>query len=122
MTQRPEYAEFVAGKKKPGESIVDEFNSTKADLLHMAVGITKEAGELLDAVARLCFYNKELDLENVAEELGDIEFFLEGFRQRAEISRDTTLFMNMEKLGKRYASGSFSNEQANARADKEGGA
>lgn len=75
------HQELVNDLKKPGEEIVAEFNSDKADLIHMAAGISKEAGELLDAVARLCFYDKKLDVENVVEELGDIEFFMEGIRQ-----------------------------------------
>lgn len=115
------HRELVQNLKKPGEEIVDEFNSDKADLLHMAVGISKEAGELLDAVARLCFYDKKLDVENVVEELGDIEFFMEGIRERLNITRDDTLRHNHEKLSRRYQSKSFSNDQANARADKESG-
>ena len=31
------HRELVQNLKKPGEEIVDEFNSDKADLLHMAV-------------------------------------------------------------------------------------
>ena len=127
----PDYDTFVVTRKKNPDHIVEEFNGTKADLLHMAVGISKEAGELLDAVARLCFYDKELDLENVVEEMGDIEFFLSGLRDRVAMIlgintvqlQKQVLGRNVAKLSRRYSSGKFSNDQANARADKanEGG-
>ena len=122
-----EYDDFVITKKKDPRQILAEFREEKADLLHMAVGISKEAGELLDAVARLCFYDKELDVDNVIEEMGDIEFFMSGLRDRIAIILETNteslqkeiLSLNILKLSKRYASGGFSNEEANARADKE---
>lgn len=125
------YDEFVVTRKKNPDHIVGEFNAAKADLLHMAVGISKESGELLDSIARLCFYDKELDLENVVEEMGDIEFFLSGLRDRVGIMlgvstvdlQEKILRHNVGKLSARYSSGKFSNDQANARADKanEGG-
>lgn len=121
MNDIDQYCEFVRGKKKHPKDIISEMNPGKADMLHMAVGVSKEAGELLDAIARVAFYNKPVDRENVVEELGDLEFFMEGIRQRLHISREETISHNAKKLGARYASGSFSNEQANARADKENG-
>ena len=51
----------------------------------MVVGVSGEAGELLDAVKKAVIYRKPLDLENVIEELGDLEFYMEGLRQGLEI-------------------------------------
>lgn len=86
----------------------------------MAKGVAGEAGEIVDCVKRWTVYNKELNRENLIEELGDIEFYLEGIRQRVGITREETLIHNMNKLGVRYSSGSYSDEQAQNRADKEG--
>ena len=116
-----DHQNMVLSLKKSGQEIVDEIFPMKADLLHMAVGVSKEAGELLDAISRHSFYNKEVDCENVVEELGDIEFFLEGLRQAFGVTREATLAHNLMKLSARYKSGSFSNDEANARADKEAG-
>ena len=121
-----DYDAFVETRKKNPFRIVEEFHFAKADLLHMAVGISKESGELLDSIARLCFYDKDLDTNNVIEEMGDIEFFMSGLRARiADILEvcpqelhSAILSRNVEKLSKRYASGGFSNAEANARADK----
>ncbi len=94
----------------------------KTNALHAAVGISGEAGELLDAIKRYFFYGKPLDEENVIEELGDLEFYLELMRKTLGITREQTLVHNLNKLLKgkdaRYASGTYSDEQAIARQDK----
>lgn len=112
------FSMMVKDLQKPGEDIIHEVSAHKAELIHMAVGISGEAGELLDAVKKHGFYDKELDILNVVEELGDLEFYLEGIRQVLKLDREEILRYNIDKLSKRYSSGKFSNEQAHARADK----
>lgn len=68
------YEEMVRKLAKPGQDIIATLTPESAHLLHMTIGITGEAGELLEAVI-----NK--DFENIKEELGDIEFYMEGLRQ-----------------------------------------
>lgn len=97
-----------------------DISPKQADLLHMAVGIAGEAGELLEAVLTHILTNDEIDTENVIEELGDIEFFMEGFRQNQNITRDETISNNISKLSIRYGSGSYSDNEAQSRADKSG--
>ena len=70
------FKEMVAGLKKDGQQIIDSLTPEKADLLHMAAGISGEAGELLDCIKKHVIYNKPLDRENAIEELGDIEAYL----------------------------------------------
>ena len=116
-TSYPEMVEMLA---KPGSQIVGELMADQAHALHMAVGIAGESGELLDAIKKHTMYQKPLDRENVVEELGDLEFYMEGLRQGLGITRAETLDANKLKLlGKRYASGKYSNDQAITRADKE---
>lgn len=111
------YAEFVRSKKKDGQAILDQMTAEKADAIHMAIGVSSDAGELLDAVKRFVIYNKPIDRDNVVEEMGDIEFFLEGLRDNLGITREETLHMNMVKLDARYATG-YTDAEAAARADK----
>jgi NTP pyrophosphatase (non-canonical NTP hydrolase) len=85
----------------------------------MASALQGEAGELFDAIKKHAVYDKDLDLVNVIEELGDIEFYLEGLRQLLEITRDETVKANIKKLTKRYPDGRYSNKHAKERADKE---
>lgn len=112
------HREMVASLVKDGAQIKDELTPLQAHLWHMATGVAGEAGELLDAVKKHVVYQKLLDLDNVIEELGDLEFFMEGLRDALGIQREVTLAHNMNKLSKRYASGSFSNTEAQNRADK----
>lgn len=121
-TLQRKYDDMVDALKKPGQEIIDEMTPLKADILHMAVGVAGEAGELLDAVKKHVMYNKPIDRENVIEELGDLEFYMSGLRQALSIDRRDTLCHNIGKLtgeGGRYEAGSFSNEQAQQRADKQ---
>ena len=118
MNKRPTHPQLVANLAKPGEHIISALTPEKAHLLHMAVGVSGEAGELLDAVKKSVIYNKPLDMTNVVEELGDLEFYLEGIRAALGITREQCLEANIDKLGKRYSSGSYSDAQAQDRADK----
>jgi NTP pyrophosphatase (non-canonical NTP hydrolase) len=116
---RDTHREMVDRLKKPGDRLLAQLTPQKVDAWHMASCIPAEGGELFDAVKRWVIYGKPLDKENVIEELGDLEFYMEGIRQNLGISRGETLRANILKLdGKRYASGKYSDEQAIARADK----
>ena len=113
------HAHMVLSLAKDGNAIINDLTPETAHNLHMAVGIAGEAGELLDAVKKSAIYNKLIDRENVVEELGDLEFYMEGLRKKLGITREETLIHNLDKLAVRYAKGKFSNDQAQARADKE---
>lgn len=103
-----------------GNQLPDHFTADKANLLHMLAGMVGEVGELAQGMLPYLISDDPLDMENIEEELGDFEFYAEGFRKGLGISRPETLRKNKHKLlGKRYASGAYSDEQAQARADKE---
>ena len=118
MSNEKDFAAMVSRLSKPGDNIKNELTPKQAHLLHMAIGISGEAGELLDAIKKHAIYQKPLDVTNVVEELGDLEFFLEGLRSTLCISRDEVLAKNISKLSVRYHSGKYSNQQAQQRADK----
>lgn len=111
------FSATVTLKIKPPHLISESMNPSKAMFAHMAMGISGEAGELLDAIKKHVVYGKPLDEVNVLEELGDLEFYMEGLRQHLGVSREKILQMNMEKLNKRY-SGAYSDEEAAQRKDK----
>lgn len=110
--------EMVKALAKSGEKIAAEINAEDAHLLHMAVGISSEAGELLDAIKKQVIYRKVLDRENVIEELGDLEFYMEGIRQGLGMTREQCLDANIVKLGKRYEGLQYTDAAAQDRADK----
>jgi len=118
MNIEREYSEMVAALAKPGHEILHSMGPNDAHNLHMAVGISGEAGELLDAIKKAVIYRKPLDTENVIEELGDLEYYLHGLRDSLGISREETIIHNMNKLRKRYPSGNYTNAHAQTRLDK----
>ena len=115
------HEQMVELLQKPGEDIQAHVTPLQLDVLHMAVGVAGEAGELLDAIKKWVFYNKDLDRVNVIEELGDLEFYLQGIRARLMIPREVTLDANINKLltgdKARYKDG-YTDEQAQLRRDK----
>jgi NTP pyrophosphatase (non-canonical NTP hydrolase) len=119
MNIQERHQDMVRTLKKPGQEILAQCTPEKIDLCHMAMGVASEGGELLDAVKKWVMYNKPLDLENVKEELGDLEFFMEGVRQITGITREQTLEHNYAKLGKRYRDHKYTDQQAHDRADKQ---
>lgn len=106
------YHKFVA-------ALFKNMGTDSNNLMHAAIGISGEAGELLDAVKKLWAYSKPLDRANTIEELGDIEFYLQAMRNQLGLRREEILQANAAKLSVRYSSGTYSDAQAQARADKE---
>lgn len=112
------YSEMVYTLTKPGEEIVNSLSPMGAHMLHMAAGISCEAGELLDSIKKTVIYNKPIDRDNIVEELGDLEFYMEGLRQRLSITREQCIEAKIVKLSKRYHAGKYSDKAAQERADK----
>jgi hypothetical protein len=113
-----EYGLMVEGLVKPGAAILASLDATKVDLIHAAVGIAGEAGELLDQIKKHVVYNKELDVVNVIEELGDLEFYMEQLRRRLLLTRAMCLAANHTKLMKKRYPNGYSDQAAQERADK----
>lgn len=112
------FNEMVAALVKPGADIQATLTPEKVNLWHLATGVAGEAGELLDAIKKYVIYNKELDVTNVVEELGDLMFYMEGLMQALQISGQQCVEANIAKLGVRYAQG-YSDKAAQDRADKD---
>lgn len=104
------YQEFVKGLVKP--------LGDQERLVHAAMGVSGEAGELLDAIKKHWVYGKELDVGNVMEELGDILFYVQAMANEFGWDLTDLVVENMKKLQQRYPSGAYSDAQAIARADK----
>ena len=109
---------LVTALCKDGQEIKDSLTFVDCHLIHMTMGVSGEAGELLDAIKKAVIYRKPIDIPNVIEELGDIEFYMEGLRQCLNITRQQCLDHNIAKLTKRYGE-RYSNQAAQARKDKQ---
>lgn len=121
MTDFVGYTDFVRQLKKPPENISKELTAAKADAIHMVMGIAGEAGELVDAIKKWTMYNKDLDIANVKEELGDLAFYMVGLMELFGISLEQVIAGNVAKLQKRYDSLKYTDADASLRKDKQNG-
>lgn len=112
------FSKMTLALAKDGALIKNEITPEQANLLHMAVGVSGEAGELLDAIKKHVVYQKPLDVVNVKEEIGDLFFYLFNTMASLNLSFEDIIQGNIDKLSVRYSSGSYSNAQAQERADK----
>jgi NTP pyrophosphatase (non-canonical NTP hydrolase) len=113
------YEIMVSNLAKPAEEIQETLSPGKVHINHMLLGLTTELGELATTIKRWIIYNEELNTKNIVEELGDMEFYLEGLRQGLDLTREQILAHNTEKLTFRYGD-KYSDKAAVARADKIG--
>ena len=120
MITDTDYETWVETKVKPAELLLQNTNAFKVDLSHMAHGVAGEAGELVDAIKKHTIYNKPLDMENMIEELGDLEFYMAHIRTMLGLTREQILEHNRAKLDKRYKIG-YTDKAASERADKQDG-
>lgn len=93
------------------ERTAPQLGSELEDQLHMVVGISTEAGELLDAYKKHWAYGKELDRVNVKEELGDLLWYMSNLMRMLDIDFERTLETNVAKLKARYKE-KFSTDEA----------
>jgi NTP pyrophosphatase (non-canonical NTP hydrolase) len=77
--------------------------STDNDLLeHMIIGIGTESGELLDAYKKHKFYKRDLNTQNIKEEIGDLLWYLVQLCDEVDYTIEQAMIDNIWKLRKRY--------------------
>ena len=80
------YSQFVSDRRKPGEDILHHLTPEDCHRLHMILGL---AGELLE------LYTAKTQ-EARCEELGDLEYYLQGLMTSYDVSRITKLPLTWE--------------------------
>lgn len=95
--------------------------SDKTELLIDGVlGLCGETGEVADLVKKATFQGHELNRAKVAEELGDVAWYLAVTAQAIGYNLDLIFKLNILKLRKRYPDG-FDAERSIHRPEYEGG-
>ena len=72
---------------------------------HFSIGLVTEAAELLDAVKKHKYYDRELDVVNIKEEIGDMMWYLLQLCDEIGYSIEQAKVDNIAKLAKRYPDG-----------------
>lgn len=111
------YSSFVQDLASPATKILGGLTGTKVDLIHAAIGITSEAGEIADEIKKHVIYGAELNFDALLKELGDMEWYLQLLRNTIDVSRQEIIVLNMAKLNKRHPKGVFTLDAALAKAD-----
>lgn len=83
-------------------------------LLHAGIGLSTESGEFLDALKKHIFYGKELDKVNLAEEMGDLFWYMAIVADELGFEFEEVMERNITKLKARYGE-KFSEEKAENR-------
>lgn len=92
--------------------------SDKELLTNGVLGLSGESGECADIVKKHLFQGHELDAEKLANELGDVAWYLAITAKAIGMDLETVLQMNVDKLRKRYPDG-FSAERSIHREEEQ---
>lgn len=85
-----------------------------SQLLNGVMGLNGESGECIDILKKALFQGHGLDAEHLAEELGDVAWYLAVSAQALGYTLEEIMQMNVEKLRRRYPDG-FSAERSTNR-------
>ena len=67
------FQDAVARTAKSCET--QEVDGQTLNVLHWALGLSGEVGEIVDPIKKHVFYNQPLDVPNIEEELGDVFYY-----------------------------------------------
>lgn len=79
--------------------------SNSALLINGVLGLNGESGEVADIIKKHFYQGHALDREHLAEELGDVAWYLAVTAQAIGYDLDDVLAINIAKLKKRYPDG-----------------
>ncbi|MBS6196614.1 MAG: nucleoside triphosphate pyrophosphohydrolase family protein [Clostridiales bacterium] len=88
-------------------------------LINSVMGLCGEAGEAIDIVKKWLAQGHELDRAHLAEELGDVAWYLAEAAMALELPLEEVLQGNIDKLKRRYPEG-FAVEKSLNRREGEG--
>ncbi|MBU8576393.1 nucleoside triphosphate pyrophosphohydrolase family protein [Bacillus pumilus] len=87
-----------------------------SSLTNYALGLSGEAGEVVDLIKKHVFHGHSLDKDKIVKELGDVMHYVAGIATLLEIELPEVLEGNIDKLKKRFPEG-FSVAASIARVD-----
>ena len=102
---------YLDQRKAPNDWLKEPLSERDTRLLHAALGMLTEVAELADTLLQTVLHKKELDVVNVMEELGDIEWYRAIPLRVLGLDEGQIRKANIYKLLARYPE-KFSSEQA----------
>ena len=86
-------------------------------LINSVMGLCGESGEAIDIVKKWMAHGHELDKKHLAEELGDVAWYLAEAATALDMNLEDVFQANIEKLKSRYPEG-FSSRNSCIRKEK----
>lgn len=105
---------FTVGDLPPFDEDEDFNNS----LLYSAIDLSIASAIILGFVKQFVIYNKPVPYTEIINALNDVEEIVSYIANLIDVPIDTILHQNKVKLNDRYESLAYSDDAANARADK----
>ncbi len=80
-------------------------NENTGTILNACLGLSGEIGEFNDMIKKWIFHEKELDIEHLKKECGDILWYVAMMCHAFNWNLDEIMQMNIDKLKARYPEG-----------------
>jgi NTP pyrophosphatase (non-canonical NTP hydrolase) len=122
--------ELVGTEEKTSPMTADEYQilASRTDtvicdanrLINGCLGLTGESGEVADIIKKHLFQGHELDKAHLAEELGDVLWYIASLCNTLEVKMSDVMQGNIDKLQKRYPDG-FTCEKSVNRGEQDNG-
>lgn len=93
-------------------------NGQRENALNFIIGAFGELSETSELIKKWAFHNHPLDTEKIANELGDVMWYIVNLATEFDLDMDLVLEGNINKLFKRYPNG-FNTEDSIKRVDVE---
>ena len=86
-------------------------------LINGCLGLAGESGEVLDIIKKALYQGHKMDIEKIAEELGDVLWYIAEICAALGVDMDEVAERNIAKLMTRYPDG-FDEERSIHREDE----
>lgn len=98
-------------------NLLENLTIGQVRLIHAALGLSGEVGEVTDMIKKSIMYNKDIDKEKILLECGDVLWYMNILLNHLGSDFETVMKMNINKLKKRYPNG-FDKKDAIEQKDK----
>ena len=109
---------FQDYQKRINRAIPDH-TSKKDEILHWAIGLSEECGEVMSVLKHHFYGGEDLSKEELGKEVGDVLWYLSMLCTACNINIDVAAELNVAKLEHRFPTNDFSNENSANRHDLE---
>lgn len=91
------------------------FSPAEQQMLNAALGLSGEAGELVDYLKKGFFHGHEIDPAKVADETGDLLWYIAYLLDAVGLKLEDVMEQNVAKLERRYPGGFSVEDSINRR-------